>query len=98
MPITRNKRSFKLPNFTPQRTRKRRTNEAQHQEKEKKQQRLEHKFKIDTKKTIEKISKTKNVFLEKIKQQACKVNKAKREHSNKIRNERGAGTNDTTEI
>ena len=38
------------------------------------------------------------MFLEKIKQQACKVNKAKREHSNKIRNERGDGTNDTTEI
>lgn len=64
----------------------------------KKQQRLEHKFKIDTKKTIEKISKTKNAFLEKIIRQACKVNKAKREHSHKIRNERGDGTNDTTEI
>ena len=36
MPITRNKRSFKLPSFTPQQTRKIRTNEAQHQEKEKK--------------------------------------------------------------
>ena len=66
-PSSGNKKNLKQPNFTPKATRERTTNKTQSQQKEKKIRKIGAEMnEIETKKTMEKINKTKSWFFEKI--------------------------------
>ena len=102
LPQETRKISNKQPNPTPRGTREKRTNKTQNQQKERNDKDHSRVSKIETKKTIAKINKTKSWFFEqinKIDQPLARLIKKKMERTqiNKIRNEKGEVTTDTTE-
>ena len=102
LPQETRKISNNQSNLTPKRTRERRTNKTQIQQKERNHKIGAEINEIETKKRIAKINKTKSWFFEKVKKidkPLARLIKKKREKTqiNKIRNERGEVTTDTTE-
>ena len=95
--------SQKQPNLTPKATRERRTNKLKVSRRKEIIKIRAEINEIETKKTIEKINETKSWFFEKINKidkPLARFIKKKRERAkiNKIRNEKGEVTMDTTEI
>ena len=100
MLTSRNKKSLKQPNCTPQGTRKKKEQMKPKVSRKKEGTKIRAELnEIKTEKTIEKINETKNWFLEninKIDKLLARFSNRKRERT-QIRNKRGDVTADTTE-